>query len=144
MSNEQNRTCENCGLKSNRIGYIPFDKGMIVCNSCYKEWERLGSPKTIVEFNQATHVDFIESDAHSHLHICASCANEYVCAKEGCADADATCEKCEADDAQKWICVCGHYEESGLHCSNCGHQPPWGCDCSDHDAPDESELYFIV
>lgn len=28
-----------------------------------------------------------------------------------------------------WLCVCGHYEESDLHCSLCGTEPPWGCDC---------------
>ncbi len=39
-------------------------------------------------------VDFIETDAFSHLHICASCANEYVCTKEGCADADEKCIEC--------------------------------------------------
>lgn len=29
-----------------------------------------------------------------------------------------------------WLCWCGNYEESGLHCSCCGNQPPWGCDCA--------------
>ncbi|KAA3644534.1 MAG: hypothetical protein DWQ07_14030 [Chloroflexi bacterium] len=29
-----------------------------------------------------------------------------------------------------WLCVCGHYEESDFHCSRCGAEPPWGCDCS--------------
>jgi len=29
-----------------------------------------------------------------------------------------------------WLCVCGHYQEDGLHCDRCGHEPPWGCDCS--------------
>lgn len=33
------------------------------------------------------------------------------------------------DDAA-WLCGCGHYEESGFHCSHCGAQPPYGCDCS--------------
>jgi len=28
-----------------------------------------------------------------------------------------------------WLCSCGHYEESGLHCAVCGEEPPWGCDC---------------
>jgi hypothetical protein len=28
-----------------------------------------------------------------------------------------------------WLCVCGHFEESDLHCSCCGAEPPWGCDC---------------
>jgi hypothetical protein len=40
--------------------------------------------------------------------------------------------KREADE-MAWICICGHYEESWTCCSYCGHQPPWGCDCSDHD-----------
>lgn len=28
-----------------------------------------------------------------------------------------------------WMCRCGHWEESCLHCSVCGSQPPWGCPC---------------
>jgi len=32
------------------------------------------------------------------------------------------------DDA--WLCICGHYEETPMHCSACGREPPWGCDCS--------------
>lgn len=28
-----------------------------------------------------------------------------------------------------WLCVCGHFEESDLHCSCCGAEPPWRCDC---------------
>lgn len=35
-----------------------------------------------------------------------------------------------AETSMHWLCGCGHYEESGLHCSHCGAQPPWGCDCS--------------
>ena len=39
-----------------------------------------------------------------------------------------------------WICPCGHYEESDFHCSVCGNQPPWGCDCSTcHDRALENE-----
>ena len=42
-----------------------------------------------------------------------------------------------------WLCICGHYQEDGLHCDSCGREPPWGCDCSacqdreTEDAPDE-------
>jgi len=28
-----------------------------------------------------------------------------------------------------WLCTCGHYEESRYHCSICGTEPPWGCEC---------------
>lgn len=28
-----------------------------------------------------------------------------------------------------WLCSCGHFEESDFHCSVCGAEPPWGCDC---------------
>lgn len=34
------------------------------------------------------------------------------------------------DTFEGWICVCGHYEETPYHCSYCGAEPPWGCDCS--------------
>lgn len=37
----------------------------------------------------------------------------------------------QCDDVDNhWMCGCGHYEESGWHCSVCGAEPPWGCDCS--------------
>jgi hypothetical protein len=36
----------------------------------------------------------------------------------------------DADGNLGWLCQCGHWEESGLHCENCGNEPPWGCDCS--------------
>jgi hypothetical protein len=35
------------------MAYIPFNDGMIVCNSCCNEWERLGAPKTIPEYTRA-------------------------------------------------------------------------------------------
>ncbi len=47
------RACENCGRRSTRMAYIPFNDGMIVCNSCCNEWERLGAPKTISEYTRA-------------------------------------------------------------------------------------------
>jgi hypothetical protein len=34
------------------MAYIPFNGGMVVCNSCSKEWERVGAPKTIPEYHQ--------------------------------------------------------------------------------------------
>ena len=45
------------------------------------------------------------------------------------------------DELNDWLCVCGHYETSGLHCSCCGYEPPWGCDCSLHDEEDDEEDY---
>ena len=51
----------------------------------------------------------------------------------------------EDDDDAAWLCDCGHFEESGLHCSSCGREPPWGCDCGQHDEYeeeyDESDYY---
>lgn len=45
-----------------------------------------------------------------------------------------------------WLCPCGHWEDSDFHCSHCGREPPWGCDCSDcHDRDLErygEEEYF--
>lgn len=44
----------------------------------------------------------------------------------------------------EWLCSCGHYEESGLHCTQCGAQPPWGCgcsDCQDQDVSDDPDCY---
>ena len=36
----------------------------------------------------------------------------------------------DEDTDHHWLCACGHYETSGLHCSVCKAEPPWGCDCS--------------
>jgi hypothetical protein len=36
----------------------------------------------------------------------------------------------DMEETAAWLCNCGHYQEDGLHCSNCGAEPPWGCDCS--------------
>lgn len=33
------------------MAYIPFNGGMVVCNSCSNEWERLGAPKTLLEYH---------------------------------------------------------------------------------------------
>lgn len=40
------------------------------------------------------------------------------------------CESQEYEPSLEWLCHCGHFEDSGLHCSRCGEEPPWGCDCS--------------
>jgi len=37
------------------------------------------------------------------------------------------------DDFYGWLCLCGNWQEDEFHCSVCGSEPPWGCDCSDHD-----------
>lgn len=45
------------------------------------------------------------------------------------------------DDADPhWLCACGSYNESSLHCPACHGQPPWGCDCSacDEDVDDDA------
>lgn len=41
-----------------------------------------------------------------------------------------------------WLCVCGHYEETDFHCSSCGHEPPWGCNCPfcEKEEVDETEI----
>ncbi len=46
---EEKRKCENCGLRSARMSYIPFNGGLCVCNACYNEWQRLGEPNTLLE-----------------------------------------------------------------------------------------------
>lgn len=32
-----------------------------------------------------------------------------------------------------WLCVCGEFITDGCHCPGCGHEPAWGCPCSQHD-----------
>ena len=32
-------------------------------------------------------------------------------------------------ESDGWECFCGHFEMSEFHCSNCGRQPCWGCNC---------------
>lgn len=46
----------------------------------------------------------------------------------------------EEDLSTDWLCVCGHYETGGGHCSCCGAEPPWGCDCGMHDEDDLADL----
>lgn len=58
------------------------------------------------------------------------------------------CESSEYDDEDhSWLCHCGHFEESGLHCSHCSAEPPWGCDCSfcdeRHHEDDLDELEWL-
>lgn len=38
-----------------------------------------------------------------------------------------------------WLCWCGHWEESDLHCSNCGNEPPWGCACGACEEPEHDD-----
>jgi len=30
---------------------------------------------------------------------------------------------------QNWVCSCGRNMTEGVHCSDCGKEPPWGCPC---------------
>lgn len=46
------------------------------------------------------------------------------------------------DESQAWLCHCGHYEESGLHCECCGAEPPWGCDCGLCDKLDSGDEWL--
>lgn len=39
-----------------------------------------------------------------------------------------------------WICDCGHWQDNDMHCSVCGAQPPWGCDCSQCQMEGEESL----
>jgi hypothetical protein len=55
--------------------------------------------------------------------------------------------RCEEDEEEEdlnkhWLCICGNYETSGMHCSGCGHSPPWGCDCGCEDPEPDSEDCF--
>jgi CDGSH-type Zn-finger protein len=57
--------------------------------------------------------------------------------------------KLKADKDDGWLCRCGHWEDSGLHCSICSIEPPQGCPCSgcqdgphieDPDLPDDVDF----
>ncbi len=43
----------------------------------------------------------------------------------------------EYDPDACWLCVCGHYQTDGMHCACCGNEPPWGCDCGEHNDDDD-------
>lgn len=45
----------------------------------------------------------------------------------------------DLDERNWWLCVCGHFETSGFHCSDCGAEPPWGCDYGMHDSYESEE-----
>jgi hypothetical protein len=55
-------------------------------------------------------------------------------------------EALESDEG--WLCSCGHWEETDLHCSYCGGEPPWGCPCAfceDRDADEwDDDLEVVV
>lgn len=52
----------------------------------------------------------------------------------------------EEDDDEDvvWLCSCGHMERSEFHCSHCGEEPPWGCDCGacDRWEADDEVIFF--
>jgi hypothetical protein len=50
--------------------------------------------------------------------------------------------KREEDLDNHWLCHCGHYEESGGRCSNCGNEPPWGADDGLEDEFFDNDLDF--
>jgi len=41
-----------------------------------------------------------------------------------------------------WACPCGNYIEDGLHCRECGREPPWGCPCEMCQHPDLDDEYY--
>lgn len=52
----------------------------------------------------------------------------------------------DEDERNWWLCECGNFETSGFHCSDCGAEPPWGCDCGMHDdyyEPEDDWDFFI-
>jgi len=51
MTNDK-KICENCGLPRTRTGYIPFEKGRLVCMKCFDEWQRVGEPRTTDELQR--------------------------------------------------------------------------------------------
>lgn len=48
----------------------------------------------------------------------------------------------ESGAGEGWLCDCGNFQEDGWHCTNCGAQPPWGCDCSQCDQGEGEDLDF--
>lgn len=83
------------------------------------------------------------------------------CSECGCHPSTCECPDCEpigCDDEPEvlwegelsaWLCPsCGVYTEGECHCSNCGGQAPWGCDCGLRDDielrdEDEQELEYM-
>lgn len=70
------RKCENCALSGGLMAFIPFNGGMIVCRACCKEWERLGEPRTILDYHRAVntphngqHCDNCRRELHGNLRV---------------------------------------------------------------------------
>jgi hypothetical protein len=40
----------------------------------------------------------------------------------------------EEQEPGPWKCPCSHRQPDARCCSVCGYEPPWGCDCGEHDA----------
>lgn len=48
------------------------------------------------------------------------------------------------DIEEGWLCPCGHYELSPFHCTHCGSEPPWGCDCGACEHWDDEDEWIEV
>lgn len=46
----------------------------------------------------------------------------------------------DALDDGGWLCQCGNFEDSALHCFLCGNEPPWGCPCALHDEDSQDDF----
>lgn len=58
-------------------------------------------------------------------------------------DDESLCKECGyAPNA--WLCSCGAYIEEACHCSNCGQQAPWGCDCGLRDDIEYMPLWATI
>lgn len=48
---------------------------------------------------------------------------------EGSRCLDAVLPDVDGEDLDCWTCACGSEIDDGLHCDECGAEPPWGCPC---------------
>lgn len=49
----------------------------------------------------------------------------------------------EDDPGAHWLCDCGNFITDGCcHCTNCGAEAPWGCDCGLQDEDIDYDLEF--
>lgn len=71
-------------------------------------------------------------------------SHEEVCRYCGEPECHTTCTTAlvQHDDVgtnEDWLCAVGHLHRDGLHCSDTGQEPPWGCPCSKCQDPTEEE-----
>lgn len=108
---------------------------MWLCDQCGREVVEKKLSKPLIEIYGANKIPFKKG-------MCEICEEDENLMKYPIE----SIENKEHTDNSGWLCQCGNWQETDFHCSLCGSEPPWGCDCSTclDKAIDDSEYYEPV